>query len=52
MDGKLVFCLETVDEADETLLAERIRSVVSVGSTELTKSGGAGFDGAGSETSA
>jgi L-seryl-tRNA(Ser) seleniumtransferase len=28
MDGKLVFCLETVDEADEPLLVERIRSVV------------------------
>jgi len=28
MDGKLVFCLETVEEADEPLLVERIRSVV------------------------
>jgi L-seryl-tRNA(Ser) seleniumtransferase len=29
MDGKLVFCLETVDEADEPLLAERIRSALA-----------------------
>ena len=28
MDGKLVFCVETVDEADEPLLVERIRSVL------------------------
>ena len=28
MKGKLVFCLETVDEADEPLLLERIRAVV------------------------
>ena len=29
MEGKLVFCLETVDEADEPLLLERIRSVLA-----------------------
>ena len=29
MEGKLVFCLETVDEADEPLLVERIRSVLA-----------------------
>jgi D-glucosaminate-6-phosphate ammonia-lyase len=29
IDGKLVFCLETVDEADEPLLLERIRSVLA-----------------------
>lgn len=28
MEGKLVFCLETVEEADEPLLADRVRSVV------------------------
>jgi D-glucosaminate-6-phosphate ammonia-lyase len=28
LDGKLVFCLETVDEADEPLLVERLRSVL------------------------
>jgi D-glucosaminate-6-phosphate ammonia-lyase len=27
LDGKLVFCLETVDEADEPLLVERIRNL-------------------------
>ena len=29
MEGKLVFCLETVAEADEPLLLERIRSVLA-----------------------
>ena len=29
MEGKLVFCLETVDDADEPLLVERIRSVLA-----------------------
>jgi L-seryl-tRNA(Ser) seleniumtransferase len=29
MDGKLVFCLETVEEADEPLLVERIRSALA-----------------------
>jgi D-glucosaminate-6-phosphate ammonia-lyase len=29
MEGKLVFCLETVDEADEPLLVERIRGVLA-----------------------
>jgi L-seryl-tRNA(Ser) seleniumtransferase len=29
MEGKLVFCLETVDEADEPLLLERIRGVLA-----------------------
>jgi D-glucosaminate-6-phosphate ammonia-lyase len=28
MDGRLVFCLETVDEADEPLLVEHVRSVL------------------------
>jgi L-seryl-tRNA(Ser) seleniumtransferase len=28
MEGKLVFCLETVDEADEPILLERVRSVL------------------------